>query len=95
VEAQLELVRERAAELADRLDDQERQFSAERRRWQTELAEVSRLVADQNEQGGAEGGPPVGRRPAAAARAPNPVIDSVAAQFRMVQRDAARRRTTK
>jgi chromosome segregation ATPase len=94
VESQLELVRERAAELADRLDEQERDFAAERRRLQTELAEA-RQNAEREPSAGGDGAASLTRRPNGGARAANPVIDSVAAQFRLVQRDAARRRAAK
>jgi chromosome segregation ATPase len=94
VETQLEMVRERAAELADRLDDKEQEFAAERRRLQAELAEARQNTEREPSVGG-DGAATLNRRTANNPRATNPVIDSVAAQFRLVQRDAARRRAAK
>ena len=106
-ETQLESVRERAAELAVQLEEQQRQFAEERQRWQSQLADLTRLVASHSRANhGSASDTIVTEQPRCTAtairRAPhrpdhdppqgNPVIDSVMAQFQMVQREAARRR---
>ncbi len=106
VELQLESVRDRAAELTERLEEQDRQFAAERKRWQSELGEVSRLLTLNSRYGN---GAPSDAAPNATVMvdrskaathddeaseppAANPVVDSVMAQFRAVQKAAAKRR---
>jgi len=106
-ETQLESVRDRAAELAVQLEEQQRQFAEERQRWQSQLADLTRLVANHNRGSHSSTSETiVTETPRCSAatmrRAPhrneheapqgNPVIDSVMAQFQMVQREAARRR---
>jgi chromosome segregation ATPase len=106
-DTQLESVRERAAELAVQLEEQQRQFAEERQRWQSQLADLTRLVASHNRGSHSSTSDtivteqprctasPVRRaphRPDHDAPQGNPVIDSVMAQFQMVQREAARRR---
>jgi chromosome segregation ATPase len=107
-ETQLESVRERAAELAVQLEEQQRQFAEERQRWQSQLADLTRLVANQNRttHSNSTSETIVTEAPRCSATAlrrsghraesdspqGNPVIDSVMAQFQMVQREAARRR---
>jgi chromosome segregation ATPase len=107
VELQLESVRDRAAELTERLEEQDRQFAAERKRWQSELGEVTRLLTLNSRYGnGAPVNLPAGSTVAVDQRstathvedepsepaAANPVVDSVMAQFRAVQKAAAKRR---
>jgi chromosome segregation ATPase len=106
VELQLESVRDRAAELTERLEEQDRQFAAERKRWQSELGEMSRLLTLNSRYGN---GAPANLPPSATVMverqtatqndeepaepaAANPVVDSVMAQFRAVQKAAAKRR---
>jgi len=106
-ETQLESVRERAAELAVQLEEQQRQFAEERQRWQSQLADLTRLVANHNRASHTSTSETIVTETprcsaAAMRRAPhrtdadgpqgNPVVDSVMAQFQMVQREAARRR---
>ena len=107
-ETQLESVRERAAELAVQLEEQQRQFAEERQRWQSQLADLTRLVASQNRATHSTSNSETviteaprcsatairrsGHRTESDSPQGNPVIDSVMAQFQMVQREAARRR---
>jgi chromosome segregation ATPase len=107
-ETQLESVRERAAELAVQLEEQQRQFAEERQRWQSQLADLTRLVASHSRatHTNSNSETVVTEAPRCSATTlrrsnhrtesdspqGNPVIDSVMAQFQMVQREAARRR---
>jgi chromosome segregation ATPase len=105
VELQLEVVRERAAELTERLEEQDRQFASERKRWQAEIGEMTRLLTlSSRYAGGAQVELPAAAavatapkasaadEPAEAPASANPVVDSVMAQFRAVQKEAAKRR---
>jgi chromosome segregation ATPase len=95
LESQLETVRDRAADLVERLEREQREFAEERRQLQNELSRLNRSLV---ERPAAQPAPPDGARatvPMSAVKSEvqeNPVIDSVMAQFQMVQRDAARRR---
>jgi chromosome segregation ATPase len=110
IEVQLESVRERAAELAAQLDDQQRHFSNEQQRWHSQLGDLTRVMAvssrntqvpgDTTAESVRQSSLPTRRtapatptpRPETEAPSGNPMIDSVMAQFQMVQREAARRR---
>ncbi len=101
LENELELVRMRAAELAESLAEQSRQIAQERAQWSEEIQRMRRLLetlvsaqpapAARDEEQPAAAEP---ARTAAAARptGEDPVLNSVMAQFQMLQRDLARRR---
>lgn len=105
LEAELDAVRTRAAELAEIVASQQRQMAEDRAHWAEELKYlrrlVERLLRQQLEQ---EAVPapsfPKGDRRAEDIRAAetdtvagnDPVLDSVAAQFAMLQKDVAHRR---
>lgn len=101
LENELELVRMRAAELAESLAEQSRQIAQERAQWTEELQRMRRLLetlvraqhapAANDDEG--PSAPPPGRAPAnARAVDEDPVLNSVMAQFQMLQKDLARRR---
>jgi chromosome segregation ATPase len=107
LETELETVRNRAAEMAETLAEQRRQSAEERKQWTQELKRMRRMLemlsahrfehqaAPGPEPARGESRDPAGPSPeAAAAPAPHgdPVLDSVMAQFEMLQKDLARRR---
>ena len=105
LEAELETVRNRAAEMAESLADQKRQAAGQRAEWADELKRMRRLmenISGRLAEGGfsASGHESDSQRPAAAAEdstagTGDAILDSVAAQFDMLQRDLARRRAAR
>jgi chromosome segregation ATPase len=106
LESELEVVRNRAAEMAQLLGEQKQQATAQQAEWAKELKRMRRLlegiavrlVEDQRFEGALR---PDSLQPAGAAAAGpaaaggDPVLDSVAAQFEMLQKDLAKRRAAK
>lgn len=101
LETELEAVRNRAAELSEEISRERRQMSEERSEWTTELKRMRRLLETfaQRQIELAEAG--VGGQTQASAAADqsqpfetakDPVLDSVMAQFEMLQKDLAKRR---
>jgi chromosome segregation ATPase len=101
LEEELELVRQRAAELVESADEERRGFESQRTLWAKDMKELRRSL-----QVNAPASPqpaPIVTRPAAvqtAAIGPNgrprdTALDSVMAQFEMLQRDLAQRGTNK
>lgn len=104
LEGELELVRGRAAELQDTVDQQRRELSEARSEMSSELRELRRLVEQQAEAvaRGGGGGPTVTVAHAIEAEVEaselagdDPVMNSVAAQFAKLQKDMAQRRKKK
>ena len=107
LESELDMVRNRAAEMAETLAQQQQQMADERQQWAQELKRMRRLLETLSSRGlehpaAAEALPTrvaprrtTGKSPdeAPAAR-PNgdPVLGSVIAQFEMLQKDIVRRR---
>ncbi len=103
LERELDSVRARAAELAESLSHQQRQMAEDRAQWGEELKSlrrlVERLVLQTPERetvsvaGTATLTPAVPNAPAeAAGSGVDPVLDSVMAQFTMLQKDLTQRR---
>ncbi len=103
LEAELEMVRTRAAELSDTLAQERRQMSEDRAEWANELKQLRRLMerqtavsvataAAQPRQAPAEKQP--SEQPAAAASASrlDPVVGSVLAQFDKIRQQRAAQR---
>jgi len=101
--AELDTVRSRAAEMAERLAHEESRTAAERARWGEELKRMRQVIESFTRQQAEQ--PPSAIRPTASAEtAPaarpqqdvplqaDPVLGSVMAQFEMLQRDVAERR---
>jgi chromosome segregation ATPase len=104
LETELEAVRNRVAELSETLADEKRSVAEERANWSGELKRMRRLLERQPgpqvesaavpmsaPPQSATGVPPAEPSPAAASGG-DPVLNSVAAQFEMLQKDLARRR---
>lgn len=101
LENELEVVRMRAAELAESLAEQSRQIAQERAQWSEEIARMRRLLetlvrhppapAGRDEENPPAAEPPR-TAPASRASGEDPVLNSVMAQFQMLQKDLARRR---
>lgn len=99
LENELELVRMRAAELAESLAEQSRQIAQERAQWSDELKRMRRLLETlvRSQHAPVTGGDEEsaiaepGSAPSRAAKE-DPVLCSVMAQFQMLQKDLARRR---
>jgi len=103
LESELEAVRNRSRELAERLADEKRRAAEERTEWSTELKHLRHALEKQsrqlNEQPAAESeyaaSVPIHEAPP---REPlpmrDPVLDSVMAQFESLQKDLIRRRAT-
>ncbi len=115
LEAELEAVRNRAAELSETLEAERRQSAEQRAAWTSELQRLRHLLETWVWKQQADEDPtpatvplvhPGAGRPTTLASAPempgsppsqektDPVLDSVMAQFDLLQRDAARRRKT-
>lgn len=106
LETELDTVRNRAAEMAETLADQRREMGEERTRWALELKRMRSLLealANRQMQPPAVLGPrqpPIEVEAAAPATTPapapsdDPVLESVVAQFEMLQKDIVRRRET-
>jgi len=101
LEAELESVRNRAAEMSETLAQQKREMGEERAQWAEELKRQRRLL----ESLSAQQAPPARNSnvpPSPASETPSPaktgtpesdpVLDSVMAQFELLQKDLARRR---
>jgi hypothetical protein len=102
LEAELEAVRGRAAEMAESLAEQKRLLAQQQVEWAREFKRMRCLLEGMSGQL-AEGiaGAGVGiSEPAPSAACPaappagDPVLDSVLAQFAMLQKDVARRRVS-
>jgi len=110
LENELEAARRRAAELAESLEQQNLERTQQQLVWTDELAHIRCLLEDlsqrpkeaaQTDDTGRESpdeqpteAPPVATK-TVEADPTDPVLDSVLAQFEMLQRDVARRRTHK
>ena len=108
LESELEAVRNRAAEMAETLAQQKRQMAEQRQQWNDELRRMRRLLerltgqlADQPSSPRAEreeteepaqGAVASQTVSASSATVGDAVLDSVMAQFQMLQKDRARRR---
>jgi chromosome segregation ATPase len=100
LEAELELVRTRAAELQQAVQDKNRELADQHNEWTTELRLLRELVEQQAElrpaaQPTVEPLLPLAspRQPAAESSPPSdPVVNSVMAQFARLQKDVAQRR---
>lgn len=100
LEAELDTVRTRAAELADTLDDERQRASRERNQWTEELRQMRQMLQSISEREMTPALPagtpaPAIAEPAQAEAAQDPVLDSVMAQFEILQKDLARRRKAK
>lgn len=100
LETELDSVRNRAAELADTLDDERQRASGERKDWAEELRQMRQLLQSLSER--ASSPAPAAAMPISVASEPaeqedaqDPVLDSVMAQFEILQKDLARRRKAK
>lgn len=102
LEAELEALRNRAAELAEHLSHGTRVMAEERAQWLGELRQLRRTV-ERSVQGQIERivvGPDQSHPAATVHEAPaetaanDPVLDSVMAQFELLQRDLTRRRSS-
>ena len=104
LETELEAVRNRAADLAETMAGQRKQMAEERAQWTAELKRMRQILealaegqAAQPAATGNSSTPPPQAAIAPAEQAPgqdaaDPVLDSVMAQFEMLQKDLARRR---
>lgn len=104
LESELELVRERAASLAAELAEQQERLADDRTNWATELKQLRQLIEQRTELRDnvrppalcreADPGPTAqaARDVAAEPAHADPVLESVLAQFALLQRDASRRR---
>ncbi len=96
LENDLEQVRNRAAEMAETAEKEKRMASQERVEWAGELKEMRRLLEHQStlaeQRQAAPLSVPEHVTSAAAAAVSDPVLDSVMAQFEMLQKDRGRRR---
>jgi DNA repair exonuclease SbcCD ATPase subunit len=94
LEAELELVRDRAAELAETLADQKRQAAEHQASLASELKRMRSLLEaiSGRMQAQSAPGPAPGKTATADA---DPVFDSVLAQFEILQRDISQRRLCK
>ncbi len=99
LEVELESVRNRAAELTERLAEQKREFGEERAQWSEEIKRLRKTLESLSSRPAPveaeRGSVAVAResRPTPeSSPEPDPVLDSVMAQFEMLQRDLARRR---
>ncbi len=103
LERELEAVRNRAAELSEELAQQKRDADAQQAQWSRELKsmrralqQMSHRLTERVEEPSAPvtAAPPEAprARPAKTTGAADPVLNSVMAQFELLQSDAARRR---
>ena len=100
LEKELDMVRAQAAELSEALAEQKRQMEIQRAEWTQELRQMRRLLEmmaqrQLDQQENEQSRPalqPAAAQPAAPASADDPVLDSVMAQFEMLQKDISRRR---
>jgi chromosome segregation ATPase len=101
LEAELEAVRNRAAEMTESLAQQKREIAQERGQWAEEIKRLRHLLESLSTQPAAPAresdSPPASSAEArGSSKSPNgesdPVLDSVLAQFELLQKDLARRR---
>ena len=100
LESELESVRNRAVEASESLAEQKRQATEQQTQWADELKHMRRLMEEMSTQlaegrTAAVAAPQVSAEPVAVGVPSNvgdPVLDSVMAQFEMLQKDLARRR---
>jgi DNA repair exonuclease SbcCD ATPase subunit len=101
LETELEAVRNRAAEMTETLAQRDRQLTEERAQWAEELKRMRRLletVAERQERQPAEAPPPASNGSRTRDEKPagdhnsDPVLESVMAQFEMLQKDLQRRK---
>ena len=100
LETELDTVRARAAELADSLDEERQRATGERKDWSEELRQMRQLLQTLSDRKATAGPEFIAPPPPAAEQsdqgAPqDPVLDSVMAQFEILQKDLARRRKAK
>jgi hypothetical protein len=109
LETELELVRRRAAELAELLAEQKDQMTQQQTIWSSELKILRQLLESQSQQlHVSRHSEPVTQHTAPPANAPaavaptaeasppeNPVVDSIMEQFAKLQKDVAQRRKRK
>ena len=99
LETELDTVRDRAAELVDTLDEERQRASSERKDWAEELRQMRQLLQALSESKAIVA--PDAVAPASVEVEPaeedaqDPVLDSVMAQFEILQKDLARRRKAK
>lgn len=100
LEDELEAVRNQAAELAEALAEQKRQMEIQQTEWSRELRQMRRLLEmmarrqleQHEEQESRQALPPAAAVSIVPATVDDPVLDSVMAQFEMLQKDISRRR---
>jgi len=101
LEGELETVRNRAAEMTESVAEQKRSLARQQTQWADELKQMRRLMEGLSRRlseappapAPAAEPPPQAAAGAPADRSPDdPVLDSVMAQFQMLQQDLARRR---
>ena len=100
LETELDTVRDRAAELADALEEERQRAQGDRKNWSDELRQMRQLLQSLSEQKKTSGSEsvtpiPVEAEPAEPNDIQDPVLDSVMAQFEILQKDLARRRKAK
>ena len=93
VECELDAVRTRAAELAEALDVERRAHNQQQGIWAEELHRMRRVLESLAQRAAAPAGVPTPAPAAAAVGSADPVLDSVMAQFALLQKDVARRRS--
>lgn len=98
LETELETVRRRAAEMADSLAEQKRLAAQQQNQWTEDLRQMRMILENLTEQFAAsrrqcDAPPQAGRASAVASVASaDPVLESVLAQFEILQQDRLRRR---
>jgi hypothetical protein len=99
LEAELEAIRSRAAEMAASLEIEKRRAELQQAQWGEELRGVRRLLeelvtrrVETAAPAGVQATAPDPSEVGPAPRPPDPALDSVMAQFEMLQKDIARRR---
>lgn len=100
LETELDGVRTRAAELADTLEDERQRAAGERKTWTEELRQLRQMLQTLNDRetpiaSAAAPAAPGDAAPEEPEDAQDPVLDSVMAQFEILQKDLARRRKAK
>lgn len=100
LETELDTVRDRAAELSGALDEERQRAQGDRKGWTDELRQMRQMLQSLSEQQGSrvpDAGvtSPVDSEPSAESDSQDPVLDSVMAQFEILQKDLARRRKAK
>jgi predicted nuclease with TOPRIM domain len=100
LETELDAVRNRAAELSDTLEDERQRASGDRKDWAGEMRQMRQLLQTLSERPAvnaaeAAAPAPAAEQPVEQQDAQDPVLDSVMAQFEILQKDLARRRKAK